>query len=343
MDISNASDKQPQPMDSSSPLVSIGMPLYNEAKHLRMALDHLLAQDYSNFEIVISDNASSDETASICQTYAQKDSRIHFHQNQSNLGAIANFTRVLQLSGGQYFLWASGHDLWHPFFLSLCVEKLNQHPSAVLCFPIAQSIDESGNVIKTLKAQNTQGVPPAQRFPQLLRKSDWYLVYGLMRKAALADIHQIQIDTVFLAELSLKGEFLLLPQIAFYLRTSPHKNYADAVGEMQRKLMPSSNHLWRERLIERFPFCLQMFQILGTARNHSLLPKEKTELFLRVLAGCLFRWKKELLNELVLWWLPRPLWRMLMEGIFRLHHRRLTAQASLSNSKKKSAGIRSSL
>ena len=93
------------------PKVSIGLPVYNGAEHLRSALDALLAQTFTDFEIIVCDNRSEDETRSICQEYAAKDSRIKYSLNETNIGAMNNFNRVWELATGEYFKWAS-HDDW---------------------------------------------------------------------------------------------------------------------------------------------------------------------------------------------------------------------------------------
>src|SRR3989442_12666378 len=91
-------------MGSHRATMSIGLPVYNGDKYLRLALDSLLAQDYENFELIICDNASEDVSADICAQYARQDPRIRFHRNKTNIGAARNFNRVFQLSSGKYFM-----------------------------------------------------------------------------------------------------------------------------------------------------------------------------------------------------------------------------------------------
>ncbi|MEM4134638.1 MAG: glycosyltransferase, partial [Candidatus Micrarchaeia archaeon] len=84
-------------MNLRNPLVSIGMPVYNGERFIRQALDSLLAQDYENFELIISDNASEDKTPEICLEYAARDKRIRYYRNEKNMGAAWNFKRVFDL------------------------------------------------------------------------------------------------------------------------------------------------------------------------------------------------------------------------------------------------------
>ena len=95
----------------SLPLVSIGLPVYNGDTSLRAALDCLLAQDYPNIELIISDNASTDTTPKICEEYSQNENRIKYFRSKENHGAIWNFNRVFELSAGKYFMWAAYDDI----------------------------------------------------------------------------------------------------------------------------------------------------------------------------------------------------------------------------------------
>jgi len=105
------------PVTSNIPQVSIGMPVYNGAKFIHEALDSLLAQTFTDFELIISDNASTDETEAICREYAAKDSRIRYVRQSTNLGAVANFQFVLDEAVGEYFMWAAADDVWSIIFI----------------------------------------------------------------------------------------------------------------------------------------------------------------------------------------------------------------------------------
>ena len=111
------------------------MPTYNGARYLAQSLDSLLSQDYSNWELVISDNCSTDETERIVRSYAGRYPQIRYERSPANRGAAANFNRVLELATGPYFAFAADHDLWAPTFLSRCVAVLEANPQAVLVYP----------------------------------------------------------------------------------------------------------------------------------------------------------------------------------------------------------------
>src|SRR4051812_43091384 len=99
------------------PTLSIGIPVYNGARYLRMTLDSLLAQTYRDFEIIISDNASTDDTELICRAYAARDPRVRYHRAPVNLGAPANYRRAFDLSTGDYFKWQNADDIIAPTFV----------------------------------------------------------------------------------------------------------------------------------------------------------------------------------------------------------------------------------
>ncbi|MDD2901687.1 MAG: glycosyltransferase, partial [Syntrophales bacterium] len=155
-------------MAANKPLISIGMPVYNGEKFLRQALDSLLAQDYRNFELIISDNASTDNTADICREYAARDHRIHFHQNDRNRGATYNFSRVRNLASGKYSIWAADHDLWHPTLITKCVEVLENDPEVVLAYPRGVRIDVANNPLHLCHNQiDTRKLSPPDRFRRI--------------------------------------------------------------------------------------------------------------------------------------------------------------------------------
>lgn len=115
-----------------TPLVSIGIPVYNGARSIRQALDHLLAQTYTHLELVICDNASTDDTAVICQEYVARDARVRYYRNPTNVGLINNFRLAVERSAGTYFTWAAVDDRKLPTAVEACVRALQAQPAAVM-------------------------------------------------------------------------------------------------------------------------------------------------------------------------------------------------------------------
>ena len=123
----------------SDKFISIGMPVYNGGESLRRALDCLLAQSHSHFELIISDNASTDTlTKAITEEYARRDSRIRLTRQPFNQGAVPNFIWVLQQASGEYFMWAAHDDFWSSNYVEALANRLDRAPEAVLATPSIQ-------------------------------------------------------------------------------------------------------------------------------------------------------------------------------------------------------------
>jgi glycosyltransferase involved in cell wall biosynthesis len=213
-------------MTNQQPRVSIGIPVYNGESYLREAIDTLLAQTFTDFEIVISDNASTDSTEAMCKAYVERDKRIRYYRNPQNIGCAANFNHVFTLTKGQYFKWASYDDIHAPTYLEKCVEVLDNEPAVILCYPQSNQIDDRGNYRKDYtKNLNYRSSIPHERFYQLLQTFGWYhaaQIYGLFRSDVLRKTPLLanypQDDRVLLAELSLLGEFAEVPECLFSRR-----------------------------------------------------------------------------------------------------------------------------
>jgi glycosyltransferase involved in cell wall biosynthesis len=129
------------------PKLSIGIPVFNGQEFLPELLDSLLAQTFRDFEILICDNASSDRTPQICCEYERHDSRIHYIRNERNLGAIANYNRVFELSTAPLFKWAAHDDLHHEAYLDVCVRLLEENPDIILAHTGTAFIDENSEIL----------------------------------------------------------------------------------------------------------------------------------------------------------------------------------------------------
>ena len=231
-------------MGDNKPMVSVGMPVYNGEKYLENALDSLLEQDYENFELIISDNASTDSTPEICRAFAAKDGRVRYSRNEMNVGAVKNFNRVFEMSSGKYFMWAGSHDLWHPTMLSRCVSLLEQDESVVVSYPQAVRVDHEGNPInEETDRLDTRGLVAADRCVQTIYNfGSCHAVYGVMRAETLRGIGGfVNVwgpDGLLLTELSLRGTFAQVPEPLFYIRRDkPDEQHRDPEEWKKRVLL----------------------------------------------------------------------------------------------------------
>ncbi|TAE60220.1 MAG: glycosyltransferase family 2 protein [Nostocales cyanobacterium] len=216
-------------MYKPQPKLTIGLPVYNGEKLLEQALDCLLNQTFSDFELIICDNASTDNTEEICRNYAAQDARIIYYRNPYNIGCACNFNRVFKLAQGEYFKWASYDDLHAPNFLSKCIQVLEENPDYVLCHSHTYFIDEQGNFLKTYDIKlNTDSEKPEVRFTELLTKHLCYQMYGVFRTSVLAKVPPMggygTADGVFLHRLGMIGKFYEIPEYLFFARCHPQQS-----------------------------------------------------------------------------------------------------------------------
>lgn len=212
------------------PRLSIGLPVYNGERFLRFTLDSLLQQTYRDFELIISDNASTDSTMQICMSYAARDPRIRYTRNKENIGAAANFNRLFELAHGKYFKWAASDDILSPTFLENCIDVLDKDPSIVLCYSRVDRINSSGEVDGTYDFPMRVADPaPHIRFADLiLVKHFCVAVFGVIRRDVLEKTpligKYVGSDRVLLAELGLRGRMCEIPQYLFHRRDHPQSS-----------------------------------------------------------------------------------------------------------------------
>jgi glycosyltransferase involved in cell wall biosynthesis len=225
---------------SNRPSVSVGLPVYNGQKFVGKAIESVLNQDYQDFELIISDNASTDDTGCICRHYANTDKRIRYYRNEVNIGAAPNHNRIFELAKAKYFKWAAHDDENYPEFLRQCVEALDRaSDSVVLVYPQAELIDEFGAVIDRYSVSvASNSARPHSRLQKILTCIDLGTpIYGVARSEALKKtrLHgsYIGADYVLIAELGVLGEIREVPYPLLRKRIHPgrsmeaHRSVAD--------------------------------------------------------------------------------------------------------------------
>jgi glycosyltransferase involved in cell wall biosynthesis len=208
---------------------SIGLPVYNGARYLRGAVESVLAQTFEDFELVISDNASSDDTPAICRDLADRDGRIRYEPLESNIGPVGNHNRCIELSRGRYFMWLAYDDLLGPTQLGRCVETLESQPGAAMAFPRLRYMDESGNVLgsqesRDLSILDDDAGARAWRLVELELASIeiFSTFYSLFSRKALDRTRRhgtyVAADQVLLFELVLAGKLVQVDGAEFWRR-----------------------------------------------------------------------------------------------------------------------------
>lgn len=212
--------------DKNIPKVSIGLPVYNGETYLKSALNDLLAQDFDDYEIIISDNASTDGTAEICEEYARRNPRIRYYRQSENKGAGWNFKHVLDLARGEYFAWAAHDDAWQPSCFRRCLMMLDENPQAIMVHPQVGRIDGDGRMRGEIYVNYVADSSSARsRLRKVLSDWQWTIAsfYGVYRTAELRGVktdHSVYgADHVILVEVALHGQMLEVPEILFTHRT----------------------------------------------------------------------------------------------------------------------------
>lgn len=197
---------------AKSPLVSIGVIVYNEEPFIRETLQSLLNQDYPNVELIIADNCSSDDSGAICESIAGSNACVSYTRHAENIGSAANSIFVLEEARGDYFMWAAGHDLWSPDLVSRCVEALQANPQAVIATASSNWIDADGNPLPRESGwYDTRDLGAVRRFFMAFW-GNMHPVLGVMRTQCLRDVPRIHrgvgADQILLTELALRGDFI---------------------------------------------------------------------------------------------------------------------------------------
>ena len=177
---------------STAPTLFIGMPVYNGEQYVRMALDSLVSQTYTSWKLVISDNASTDNTPTICQSFAAADPRIHYIRHEKNLGAIPNFRFLLEMADRPYFMWAAADDMWKESFVEACITGLESSEEIGLAFTNLEQIDLFGAKIrdyltfaKYVNSDRSASVASYALDPESFGKAN--LIYGIYKIKTLKE------------------------------------------------------------------------------------------------------------------------------------------------------------
>jgi len=214
--------------------ISIGMPVYNGEAHLVQAIESLLGQSFTDFELIIADNASTDRTGEIAALLAAKDSRIRYYRHETNIGAVANFDFALKQATGEYFMWAAYDDIWDSRWLEKMVRGF-EIQGVVLSFGKVVAVNEAGSTIRDCGAY----VFSKNRLQRLI-KYFWMeeysgkacLIYGLFKTSLLLQCKPFAefkasnfSDMLFVFNCLNRGSVYIDPSVVFYKRSPPVVDY----------------------------------------------------------------------------------------------------------------------
>ena len=208
---------------TAEPRVDVGLPVRNGERFLPRQLDSLLTQDFQDFRIIVSDNASTDGTREICERYAAADPRIEYHRSDHDLGLARNHNRLFELAQAPYFKWAAHDDEHEPSYLSRCLTVLDADESIICCHSASVVVDENGDEQRRWPARTRIASPSVHvRLGEILRPHPVDVVYGVIRTEVLGQtgLHSAYYgsDHVLLAELALLGRLVEIPEPLFRRR-----------------------------------------------------------------------------------------------------------------------------
>ena len=210
-------------MMDSSPRLTVGLPVYNGENFLAESIEALLGQKYEDFELIISDNASTDSTAEICERYLKEDSRVRYFRQPRNIGCAPNHNFLVEQARGELFKWASNDDLYARDLLERCVAALDDDPGIVLAHSWTAMIDSSSTVTEKVEYGLDTASPSAPaRFRSMLfddggDDDGGVMRISMLRKIAPLDSYQHS-DRTNVAEMSLWGRFYQVLEWLYFRR-----------------------------------------------------------------------------------------------------------------------------
>lgn len=226
---------------SHSPRVSIGLPVFNGDRHLDEAIRSILGQTFTDFELIIADNGSSDDTETMSRRFAADDQRIRYFRHDKNIGAALNFNFAFEQTSAPLFKWAAHDDILAPTYLEKCFAILEARPDAVLCQSIVQIVGRQNEVLDTYDTTKYGGGDPrpSKRFGGKLAVSYCLDVFGVIRTDALKETPPIRnyigSDRTLLLELSLKGPMLAVDEPLLIKRK--YSTYKETAERGPRELL----------------------------------------------------------------------------------------------------------
>ncbi|WP_433250258.1 glycosyltransferase family 2 protein [Streptosporangium sp. CA-135522] len=259
-------------MVDSNTLVSVGLPVRNGAARLEGVVESVLAQDHRNIELVICDNASTDDTEELCRELARSDGRIAYHRQPQNVGLLNNFIHAGRVARGAFFRWVGDDDWLAPDCVSRSLRAFAQDERLILVTTQVSYTDPDGTTqTGVYEGTGLLSDDPADRFAEMLRMlNESHLLidplYGLMRRDRVVDIprrNMLREDEVFAAKLALAGPWGHVPEVL------AHRHWKhERIGVIGRRLgVPA----WQSH----FSMTLQYMELLNLVRESGLDERQR--------------------------------------------------------------------
>ncbi|MGE5516141.1 MAG: glycosyltransferase family 2 protein [Bacteroidota bacterium] len=248
-------------MTAKVPPLCVGLPVHNGGTYLAEALDSLLGQSLGDFQVIVSDNCSTDATPDICLDFARRDRRLVYTRTTANIGAGPNFNRAFSFCSAPLFKWMAHDDMLAPDALARLVQALEHRPDAVLAHSRLMLIDDAGRPLQAARDGRlieqhgrrfhrlepphlAEGARPSHRFGEALRRMNWCTaIFGVIRAEALARTHlhgsYYEADRVLLAELALLGRFVQLDEPVMIKRCHAAVSVLKPYREQARMIDPA--------------------------------------------------------------------------------------------------------
>ena len=290
---------------AQSPRMTVGVPVYNAQQFLAETLDHLLSQSFADFEIVISDNASTDATQEMCRQYAKLDSRIRYSRSEINRGLAWNFNRTLELARGEYFTWNASDDVGLPAHLERCVQALDAQPATALALARVQLIDAMGRVVGELEDRDLalSDPDPAVRAREYSKRQAFHCIGygGVMRTSVLRGFGGLPDyyggDLILGLRMAIAFPFAVLDEQLYQARRHPAQSSNLQTASIDQQVTQFADG---RRTLLYLPQWRMNAEMMGCALTSPIPPLARAQSAVAVLTG---------------WTLPH--WRLLLFDIKR--------------------------
>jgi len=286
-------------MNESRPRVTFGVPVRNGEATVARCLDSILRQDFEDFEVVVSDNASTDATCARVEAIAALDPRVRLVRRETNVGLIENFNGVAREARGEFFRWIGADDWLEPDYTSACVAALDAHPEAIVATSGFDLVDpEGGTIARDYSGEFLESASPRRRLARLL----WFFHaglgvyepnyalhrYGSLLESGLLPIHR-NCDWLFSTRLSLQGRFVHVPKRLFHRGwTNPDRA---VLSQLAARLHPVKSPMLERSTLRLY---LGLADVVARA---NLEPVDRLICHLMVLRFCARDWGKHSLDH----------------------------------------------